>query len=123
MQTTVLIVEDNEMTAEVQQFTLETLDLSVVVAADGEQALKYLQTDPSVGLVITDMVMPGMDGLELIRHMKESEELKDIEIILCTGQEDTETVRKAAAMGCNNYLVKPVHPELLLTTVCSILGE
>jgi len=123
MQTTVLLVDDNEMTAEVQQFTLETLDLTVVVATDGEQALKYLEAEPSVRLVITDMVMPGMDGLELVRCLKASDKLKSTKIILCTGQGDTETARKAAEMGCADCLIKPVHPELLLTTVRNILEE
>jgi len=118
----ILLVDDNEISAEIMAMTLEGLGHTIALAGDGKAALNVLKSEPSVKLVITDLTMPEMDGLELTRHIKKSDKFGDVQVALLTGSDDEGLVRKAADAGCTNYLVKPVHPKLLLELVQKILG-
>jgi CheY-like chemotaxis protein len=118
----ILLVDDNEVSAEIMGMTLEDLGHTIALAGDGKEALNFLESEPSVKLVITDLAMPEMDGLELVRHIKKSDKFRDVQVILLTGSDDEGLVRKAADAGCTNYLVKPVHPKLLLELVQEMLG-
>jgi CheY-like chemotaxis protein len=118
----ILLVDDNEVSAKIMGMTLEDLGHTIALAGDGKQALNFLKSEPSVRLVITDLAMPEMDGLELVGHIKKSDEFKDVQVILLTGSDDQGLFRKAADAGCANYLVKPVHPRLLLELVQKMLG-
>jgi CheY-like chemotaxis protein len=116
-----LVVEDNLMTAMVMETNLEDLNHRIFLAEDGEYALQVLMKEPTIGLVITDFRMPRMDGLELLQSMKQSNELKDIPVVLCTGAGDTQTVKRAIEMGCADCLVKPINPAVLLDRVSRLL--
>ena len=116
-----LIVEDNLMAAKVMETNLEDLNHRIYLAEDGEDALHLLASEPTIGLVITDFRMPRMDGLELLQSMKQSKELKDIPVVLCTGAGDAQTVKRAIEMGCADCLVKPINPAVLLERVSKLL--
>ena len=118
----ILLVDDNEVSAEIMGSILEDLGHTIALAGNGKEALNLLKSEPSVKLVITDLAMPEMDGLELIRHINKSDKFKDVQVMLLTGSEDEGLVRKAADVGCTNYLVKPVHPKLLVELVQKMLG-
>ena len=118
----ILLVDDNEVSAEIMGSILEDLGHTIALAGNGKEALNLLKSEPSVKLVITDLAMPEMDGLELIRHINNSDKFKDVQVMLLTGSEDEGLVRKAAEVGCTNYLVKPVHPKLLVERVQKMLG-
>ena len=106
-QPTLLVVDDNEV---VMVHNFEYLGCRTILAESGEKALGILESEPSVDLVITDLKMTGMDGLELLLRIKHSEVLSDLPVIVCTGSDEAETVKKAVELGCTQYLVKPVHP-------------
>jgi two-component system, chemotaxis family, chemotaxis protein CheY len=116
-----LVVEDNMMTAKVMETNLEDLNHRIHVAEDGEDALHLLNSEPTIGLVITDFRMPRMDGLELLQAIKQSNELKAIPVVLCTGAGDPQTVKRAIEMGCADCLVKPINPAVLLERVSRLL--
>ena len=118
----ILLVDDNEVSAEIMGSILEDLGHTIALAGNGKEALNLLKSEPSVKLVITDLAMPEMDGLELIRHINNSDKFKNVQVMLLTGSEDEGLVRKAAEVGCTNYLVKPVHPKLLVERVQKMLG-
>jgi CheY-like chemotaxis protein len=118
----ILLVDDNEVSAEIMGSILEDLGHTIALAGNGKEALNLLKSEPSVKLVITDLAMPEMDGLELIRHINNSDKFKDVQVMLLTGSEDEGLVRKAADVGCTNYLVKPVHPKLLVELVQKMLA-
>ena len=69
----ILLVDDNEISAEIMAMTLEGLGHTIALAGDAKAALNVLKSEPSVKLVITDLAMPEMDGLELTRHIKKSD--------------------------------------------------
>src|SRR5512136_1676083 len=106
---TLLVVDDNEVSSMVMAHNLEYLGCRTILAESGEKALEILESEPSVDLVITDLQMTGMGGLELLLRIKRSEVLSDLPVIVCTGSDEAETVKKAVELGCAQYLVKPVH--------------
>jgi len=119
----VLLVDDDGASLALMAASLERLGLRILAATDGEKALEVLRTNPSVDLVISDVDMPVMDGLELLRRMRQSEGLADLPVIFCSGNDDIQTMQKASAYGCTRYLVKPIHAEVFAEEVTAVLGH
>jgi CheY-like chemotaxis protein len=92
------------------EFLSPTFD--VLQAADGEEALKLLETHmPS--LVITDFTLPGIDGFELIRQMREKDSTRRLPVICLSGHAGSVHEERARAVGCTRVLEKPCAPETL----------
>jgi len=118
----ILIVEDNPINAKLLQHNLTVAGYFTLRAANGRQALAYLHQNEDIQLVISDIMMPEMDGLEFLTRLKEQAKWKDLPVIMCTSLSDLETVKKAAQEGCQSYLVKPIQPRQLLEKVHGVLG-
>ncbi len=116
----ILVVEDSPTQAERLKWILENAGYRASVASDGEQALAAVrQQKPTI--VVSDIVMPGMDGYELCRHIKDDEDLKDVPVILLTVLSDLKDVVKGLESGADNLLVKPCDEQLLLSCVKRIV--
>jgi len=114
----VLLVEDNDNDAELTLAMLEKCDLSigVDVVHDGEEALDYLhrrgayatrsQGDPVV--VLLDLKMPKVNGVEVLREVKSNERLKCIPVVMLTSSREAQDLRECYRLGANGYVVKPV---------------
>jgi CheY-like chemotaxis protein len=120
---TIMIAEDNRASAKILEISLRNDGYASFIARNGKEALECLQSMPDIELVITDIMMPEMDGLELLRTMKEHAEWKEIPVIMFTALADLETVKKAAGMGCREYLTKPIIPAQLIQKVRKALGD
>ena len=107
----VLIVDDSEATLEVLRRNLETEGYVVFKASSVAEALAILETTP-VDLVITDVKMPRVSGLDLVRHVREN--LKDTEVTVITGHPDVSGAVTAMKNGATDYLTKPFTDEELL---------
>ena len=118
----VLIVEDNEISAGIMDSNLRQRNYETVVARTGTEALQLLDSYWDIGLVIADIMIPEVDGLELVRRMREESKWKDIPVIVCSSLADAEHVAKAAQLGCRHYLLKPVERIKLLQLVDKILA-
>jgi CheY-like chemotaxis protein len=120
----ILIVEDNEISASIMDSNLRQRNYETVVAHSGSEALQMLDAHWDIGLVIADILLPEVDGLELVRRMREDSKWRDIPVIVCSSLADAEHVAKAARLGCRHYLLKPVERVKLLQLVDKILtGE
>jgi CheY-like chemotaxis protein len=119
----VLLVDDDGATLALMATSLKGLAGRTLLAKNGEEALEVLQAEPSVALVITDVGMPVMDGLELLRRIRESERLADLPVILCSGSDDRATMQKAWEYGCTRYLIKPILAEFLVDEVTAVLSR
>jgi CheY-like chemotaxis protein len=105
-----LVVDDQASIRRVVRAYLETVQqCSVTEATNGIEAIKHLHTTP-VDLIITDLIMPGMTGLELLGYVRRHERLRQIPVIMLTSQGEDVDRRKAFAFGVNDYLVKPFAP-------------
>ena len=116
----ILVVDDSLNTLEVLQRNLTSQEYQVFTASSVPEAIKILDTAP-VDLVITDLKMPGVSGLDLIRHVREN--FRDIEVMMITGYPTVEGAVEAVKTGAEEYLVKPFTDEELISAVRRALGK
>ena len=107
-----LVIDDEESSRDLLMRHLAKRGHTVFGAASGQQALEVLKTEP-VDLIFVDLVMPEMDGLELLRAFKQHEELRIIPVIVVSGIQDTNGVIECIEAGAEDYLYKPFNPVLL----------
>ena len=113
----ILIVEDNPINAKVLMVNLQSNGFQTIWAQSAKEALEHLTSTPQIQLVIADIMMPEMDGLELLDKIKKHYEWKDLPVIMCSSLANMETVKKAVDAGCRHYIIKPVKKEHLLAKV------
>lgn len=101
----VLVVEDSITTRSLEKSILETAGYQVEVAADGTAAWSLLQSG-RCDLVVSDVLMPGMDGFELTERIRADERLRDMPVVLVTSLESRESRERAVAAGADAYVVK-----------------
>lgn len=101
----ILIVEDDNFVAEVYSTKLTEMDYEIVVAQNGEEGLKSLK-DNKIDLILLDIIMPVMGGIEMLEVMKKNEEWKNIPVILLTNVGEKESIQKVREMGVKDYLIK-----------------
>ncbi|MEA2039393.1 MAG: response regulator [Thermodesulfobacteriota bacterium] len=116
----ILIVEDSSTQALQLQSLLEKSGYKVSVAANGAEAFSHLE-DHFPDLVISDILMPEMDGYELCRKIKEDDDLKSIPVLLLTQLTEPEDIIKGLDAGADNFVTKPYDPKLLLSQIEYIL--
>lgn len=117
---TILVVDDSPDTLEVLQRVLAAARYSVLTASSGPAALELLAAR-DVDLVVTDYRMPGMDGMELVRYLRENH--VDLEMVMITGYASISGAVQAVKAGVDGYLSKPFTDEELLTVVDSALAR
>ncbi|MBI5570207.1 MAG: response regulator [Desulfomonile tiedjei] len=118
----ILIVEDSPTQAMLLKHLLERHGYQVTAAASGKEALEFLSSRRPA-LIISDIVMPEMDGYELTQAIKLNEELVDIPVILLTTLVDPEDIIKGLEAKVDFYLNKPIDEEFLLSKVESVLAN
>jgi DNA-binding NtrC family response regulator len=107
----VLLVDDEEEFLETLTKRLKKRNVNVASAGDGRDALEFLSRNP-VDVVVLDVRMPGMDGIEILRRIKESYPLT--EVIMLTGHANLEVAVEGMELGAFDYLMKPVNIDDLL---------
>jgi two-component system NtrC family response regulator len=117
----ILVVDDEEGMCEFLQYLLEGEGYEVDVAHSGDGALAKVES-ASFDLVLADIRMPGIDGLEMLRHMREADE--DTIVIVMTGYSSLESAIKAIKYDASDYLTKPFDdPDAVLAAVERGLGS
>lgn len=117
----ILVVDDSALQVEFERALLESEKLEVLVARDGKQGLEMTRKFRP-DLVLMDIVMPGMDGIETLQALREDEQTRDIPIIMVTSQTEIDYMEGAFTGGCNDYITKPVQREELLAKISSLTG-
>jgi signal transduction histidine kinase len=120
--TEILIVEDSPTQAELLKYLLEQHDCKVLTANNGKQALALLDKHKPA-LVISDIVMPEMDGYELCRQIKSNTATEAIPVILLTSLANAEDVLEGLACGADNFITKPYSEDYLLSSIQRILAN
>jgi two-component system, sensor histidine kinase and response regulator len=116
----ILIVEDSRTQAVRLQYLLEKHDYGVRAANNGVEALTFMK-DRLPDLVITDIIMPEMDGYELCRKIKDDPSSRDVPVMLLTSLSDPSDVIKGLQCGADNFITKPYKENFLVSRIRSIL--
>jgi len=112
-----LVADDDRATAAILTGTLRRWQLDVVEAHDGLQAWDLLQGEPRPSLAIIDWMMPGLDGPELCRRIRQSEALASVHVILLTSRDDRADMVAGLDSGADDYIIKPFNIEELRARV------
>jgi len=116
----VLVAEDDDLIADLIGHKLRLKKFEVEIVADGAEAWERIRTGrPHV--VILDGMLPGLDGLEVLRRMREDPALATIPVVMLTARRRGQDIVNALALGASDYLVKPFMPEELLARVERLL--
>ena len=118
--TTILVVDDHSPNQRLLSFILEQHDFSVVTALNGIQALERLE-DNLIDLVVTDLSMPKMDGLTLMRHVRADDRYKLLPIVVLTASGLERDLVRASNSGANACLTKPIDSQELVTLVSQLV--
>jgi CheY-like chemotaxis protein len=119
---TVLLCDDEEVLRRLVRATLQTDDYRIEEAVDGEEALaraRSLRPD----LIILDMMMPGLSGLEVLRELRADPAFANTPVIMLTARARPADQEEAAAAGADRYLAKPFSPLELIGVVEKLLGR
>ncbi len=119
---TVLIIDDDRALRRVVTEALEFLDLDILQADCAKSALEVLGRHSKVDLILLDVFMPGIDGMEFLKQLKHHETYKNIPVIMLTAAVDKTHMLDAVRGGARHYLTKPFNSEDLLTRVVQVLG-
>ena len=121
MSKNILSVDDSASIRQMVKMTLAGAGYGVVEACDGADALGKARVN-SVNMVVTDLNMPNMDGLSLIRELRKLPECRGVPIIFLTTESDDEKKKEAKAAGATGWITKPFKQDQLLAVVKKVIG-
>lgn len=118
---TILTVDDTASMRQMISFTLNSVGHEVIQACDGKEALQLLQ-GKKVDLVIANVNMPNMDGIALVKSLREQADYKFTPILMLTTESQESKRQQGKVAGATGWIVKPFNPEQLLNVVKKVLG-
>ncbi len=121
MSKVIMTVDDSSSIRQMVNFTLNEAGYEVIEAEDGVDALKKL-SGKAINLLITDLNMPNMDGISLIKRVRGDTDNKFIPILMLTTESQTEKKMEGKAAGASGWIVKPFKQDQLLAVVKKVLG-
>jgi two-component system, chemotaxis family, chemotaxis protein CheY len=118
---TIMTVDDSSSVRQVVSFTLKEAGYEVIEACDGLDALTKTK-GKSLNLIITDLNMPNLDGIELIKRIRAGSEHKFVPILMLTTESQDEKKMQGKSAGATGWIIKPFKPEQLLTVIKKVIG-
>ncbi|RKX27105.1 MAG: hypothetical protein DRP45_01860 [Candidatus Zixiibacteriota bacterium] len=113
----VLIVEDDPVSLKLASSVLKKHGYEVTGADSGKQAISHIEEEGDVDIIVSDIMMPVMDGFTMMTYLKADSRLSRIPVVLCTALNDADSVKKALDLGAVGYLTKPINPKALVEKV------
>jgi two-component system chemotaxis response regulator CheY len=121
MSKTIMVVDDSASMRQLVSFTLKQQGFEIIEAANASEALKKLDHG-TIHMLITDLNMPELDGISLVRKVRENPSYKFIPIIILTTVSGSENQQDGRTAGATGWIVKPFKPEQLIAAVTKVLG-
>jgi adenylate cyclase len=118
----ILVVDDNEMNRDVLSRRLEKQGYTTALAEDGERALEMLRAD-SYDMVMLDIMMPRLNGYQVLEAMKADENMNSIPVIVISAVDELDSIVRCVELGAEDYLFKPFNPVLLRARVNASLEK
>ncbi|MFW5735590.1 MAG: response regulator [Oceanidesulfovibrio sp.] len=119
MSKTIMTVDDSASVRQMVAFTLKNAGFNVIEAQDGQDALNKLKG--AVDMIITDLNMPNMDGITLIKNVRAQAQYKFIPIIMLTTESQAGKKQEGKSAGATGWIVKPFKPDQLMAVVNKVL--
>ena len=116
----ILVVDDEEDILELVRYSLAREGYAVTCAASGEEALKSAVSEP-LDLIILDLMLPGIDGLEVARRLKQNSGTKDIPIVMLTAKGEEADIVTGLELGADDYVTKPFSPRILIARMKAVI--
>ena len=120
MSNTALVVDDSTSMRQMVSFTLKESGFDVIEAGDGQEALNNVE-GKAVNVVVTDLNMPVMDGMTLIKQLRSKPEYKFTPILMLTTESQDSKKQEGRAAGATGWIVKPFNPEQLMQVVNKVV--
>jgi PleD family two-component response regulator len=118
----ILIVDDNRTITSVVKYFLELEGFEVLLAEDGLIGLTVAHRErPNV--IVTDVNMPGMDGISMVKALREDSATRDVAILMLTSEDSLDSETRALSAGADDYILKPVEPRRLAARVKALLAR
>ena len=121
MAKTVLVVDDSPTMRQMVTCTLTAVGFQVIEAEHGRDAVNKVTGGPKMDLVVTDLNMPEMDGIALIKELRNMPSFKFTPILMLTTESSDEKKKAGKAAGATGWIVKPFNPELMLKVIAKVL--
>jgi len=118
--TKILVVEDEQDIIELVAFNLGREGFQVMKACSGEEALAAVKTDPP-DLIVLDVMLPGMNGLDVCRALRREAATQTVPIIMLTARDDVVDVVTGLEVGADDYITKPFSPKVLVARIRAVL--
>ncbi|MFO8032447.1 MAG: response regulator [Desulfohalobiaceae bacterium] len=119
MAKTIMTVDDSSSVRQMVSYTLQDAGYEVIEAVDGKDALQKLKGQ--VDMIITDLNMPNMDGIELIRQVRQTAGYKFLPIVMLTTESQDEKKQEGKKAGASGWIVKPFKPPQILSVIQKLL--
>jgi len=113
----ILIVDDSKTIRQQVNFTLTKSGYTVVEAEDGNDGIKKLSENPDCALVISDVNMPNLDGLQMLEKIKSDSKYANLPVVMLTTEGGQDLILRAKNAGAKGWIVKPFKPEQLIAAV------
>jgi two-component system chemotaxis response regulator CheY len=107
----------------IQKNVLNDMDVSSVQASNGKEGLDILENDHNFDIILLDINMPVMNGIDTLKEIKANDELKSIPVLMCSSVAERDKITEAIRSGANNYVVKPFSPESLKMKVEKLIDR
>lgn len=118
----VLMVEDEEDTASLLKFLLERANYRVVHAKDGRNAQELIDTMPLPDIVLLDVMLPFLSGLQVLTYIRSKIEWEKVPVVMLTADGSEHDIKRALETGANDYMLKPFNPRELTSRLKRFLG-
>jgi len=118
----ILVADDEPHIGRIIKMKLEQGPFRVSIAYDGQEALDFVNGEDSVDLVLLDLMMPRLSGLDVLKEIRAQERFKSLPCIILTAGGDAKHERDALALGATQFLTKPFSPKKLYALVARLTG-
>jgi DNA-binding response OmpR family regulator len=118
----VLVADDEPHIGRIIKMKLEQGPFRVSLAYDGQEALDILEREPDVRLVLLDLMMPHLSGLDVLARMRADERFKNLPCIILTAAGQEQQHRRALSLGASEFLTKPFSPKKLYARAAELVG-
>ena len=118
----ILVADDEPHIGRIIKMKLEQGPFKVSIVYDGQEAIDFINTGEPVDLVLLDLMMPRLSGLDVLRQVREQDRFKSLPCIILTAGGDAKHERDALALGATQFLTKPFSPKKLYALVARLTG-